>query len=853
MAIGDLFKPKHKHSKLEVRAAAVAAMGEDQVVLLAEVASADKSDELRKSAIAKINDPEVLATVADSQQDGVLREYATGLAVDMWVAEAIASEDLAVAKASFNRAAKLGGDKALAAIAGQARIAEVREQALARLDDDRGLAQVVRMAGRAEEWQDALRRILDPAVLRGIAVDEKRKEVAMAAVDAITDMAVLDEVATKAKIKAVRTRAKRSRAALEKKQTPESSVSNFDKRARAERNQLTREIETFAGGDEWIESRVTVDGFVEEWEELGDGDDEKLSARFHKALARYNKNFDIYGAVAATKAAAAAKAAAAKEKASVVEAAPVVEIKDAPAPADEAVESQAAAVPVEAPAPVNEQSEEAAASEADRRLENQDDLERLCETLEELLESQKLKGFDRVLKLADKARRKIGPLPPAGAESLRARYDESRQKAIIHLGDLREADEWKRWANIPKMEALVARAKALLEAEVHDKLGSALKTLQKEWRELGPAPRDRAEALWKIFKATCDEVYERVKLERERANSERKENLVKKQALCDRAEELSSSTDWEATSILFKEMQAEWGTIGPVPRRQSDALWKGFRSACDTFFEARAPHLEERFAEQDENLEAKQSLLGQLQGLAAVDATSPEEVEAQIEEVRRLQSEWRGIGRVARKDFEELNRAFSNACDEIYSRREIFKEAEKEAEAAMLADLEIKIEDCADAGWDMEGSEVAAKVIEVQTIYRGIESTVAGYEILGDKVSDLIRHQVEADPTAYTNTVLDPERSAAAREALVEKAQELAPEEVEDGEATPEDIANRLRDALADNAFGGVLSKTGGRATSEVIRELRAAWCEIGPVPGRRGLVLGEAFERACQRALAAE
>ena len=47
----------------------------------------------------------------------------------------------------------------------------------------------------------------------------------------------------------------------------------------------------------------------------------------------------------------------------------------------------------------------------------------------------------------------------------------------------------------------------------------------------------------------------------------------------------------------FKELQAEWKTIGPVQRRKADALWNRFRAACDAFFAARAPHLEDALSE----------------------------------------------------------------------------------------------------------------------------------------------------------------------------------------------------------------------------------------------------------------
>lgn len=865
MALADLFRPKHKHSNSNVRAAAVAAMDMDNLDLLVEVAERDGDSAIRKSAIAKIADPEILAKVAESQDDSKLREYAMGRALKSWLADAIGSEDIAVAKASFNHAAAHGGDKAIAEIAGLAKSAEVRAQALSRLEDERSLMHVVRKSSHPDEWKVALSRIHDPQLLRGIAIDEKRKEVATAALDRIEDVDLLEDIVHKAKNKSVRTKAKRTKAELAKKKAPVSTIPDEEKRARAERSQIAREIEDFVGGDEWIASRVAVDEAAARWEELGEGSDTKLIHRFAKALTRYNKNHSIYGAAAVE---AARKARAAEEEAECADEKPepVAQTASVPTPPPlEPADSEAASIA----AATSSESETEKSSDAvvvakgnsgdadaeDKRLDNQDDLERLCEELEELQNSKQMKGFDRVLKDSDRARRKIGSLPKAVEESLRERYEEARKKAVIRLGELRKADDWKRWAAVPKMEALVLRANALLsdEPEVKNR-GEALKALQREWRELGAAPREKGEELWKVFKIICDEVYEKVKGERDSRSEEQRANLVLKEALVVRAEELQNSTEWQETSEIFKELQSEWKAIGAVPRRKSDGLWKRFRAACDAFFEARAPHLEEKFSEEADNLEAKTQLIKDVETLAAKECTTPETLEEHLGAVRELQGRWREIGKVAHREFAALNDAYKEACDKVYAKRSILEDAKREAQAAVVADLEEKISECSDAGWDSDASEVAANVVSVVHTYRELDAAMPGYEELGNKVASLVRAQLESEPAAYKGTVLDPERSAAARESVIAKAESMAPDEPEENEGkTPEEIADKLRAALADRALGGVLSRTGGRPASEIVAELKAEWSEIGLVPGAAGAALAERFEAVCARILGAE
>ncbi|MBL4633942.1 MAG: DUF349 domain-containing protein [Kofleriaceae bacterium] len=870
MAIGDFFRPKYKHSKSEVRAAAVAAMDTDDIDLLIEIASKDTDLAIRRTAIDKISDPETLAGLADSQDDSKLRDYANSLALDIWVGKAVNADDEIVAEENFLLAAKHGGELVVARIAGESKHSSVRRLALSKIDDDKALAQVVRKAQRMEEWQLALERIGDETILRSIAIDETRKQVAFAALERITDGDLLDEIASKAKAKPVRAKAKRAKAVIVKAKPLQSKISDSEKQDRAERSQLVRTIESFVGGDEWVDSRGVVDEAVARWEELGQGDKAKLIARFDKALSRYNKNHEQYGRAAEEAVRRAAEEALREERKAVekAEAAVLAAQAEAAGETSEAGSDESSDLPADNDGNTSDSSGDTSDSsgeaaivakptpgddrDSERRLDNQDDMERLCEGLEELLEIKDIRNVDRTLKEIDRGRRKVGTLPKNVEETLRTRYDEARKKAVIYLGDLREADDWKRWTTVPKMEELVKIAKELLAAEEIPNTGEILKKLQRAWRELGPAPREKADELWKDFKATCDEVYERVKVQRDARDIEQTANLEKKEALCVRAEELQSSEDWAATGELFKELQTEWKTIGPVPRRKSDGQWKRFRAACDAFFEARAPHLEERFAEEADNLEAKEALVKEVETLAATEV-GLEEIEGQIQQVRDMQRRWRDIGKVAHKEFTAVGDAYKKACDEVYGKREAITEAAREAARVIVTELEKRIVECSDAGWDSDAEDIAKQVLEIRSSYKEMDSQSEGYEALGVKVDTLIRAQLESEPAAYAGSELDPKRSAEARAKLIEQAEELLPP-VEDSDAqSAEEMAESLRAALADRALGGIMSKTGGRSIPEMVAALRADWAEIPPVPGAPGTAAEQRFATLCDTLLAAE
>ena len=110
------------------------------------------------------------------------------------------------------------------------------------------------------------------------------------------------------------------------------------------------------------------------------------------------------------------------------------------------------------------------------------------------------------------------------------------------------------------MEALKAEADLEVAAR-------RMRELQARWKQVALAPRAQGEAMWRRFKTAQDEVFSRTSAHFAAQNEERAANLARKQALCERAEALSTSTDWVRTAIEIQALQAEWKTIGPVTPR----------------------------------------------------------------------------------------------------------------------------------------------------------------------------------------------------------------------------------------------------------------------------------------------
>ena len=110
-------------------------------------------------------------------------------------------------------------------------------------------------------------------------------------------------------------------------------------------------------------------------------------------------------------------------------------------------------------------------------------------------------------------------------------------------------------------------------------------------------------------------------------------NLEKKKELCDKVEALKDSTDWKATAEQLTKLQKEWKTIGPVSKKNSDAIWKRFISACDYFFEQKNKATSSQRSVEVENLEKKRVIIDKLGAIdESIDA---QEAEKQMRELMK--------------------------------------------------------------------------------------------------------------------------------------------------------------------------------------------------------------------------
>ena len=871
MGIADLFRPKYRHSNVSVRAEAVRALTPDDAAILVQVARTDRDAGVRRLAIERIDEAEVLAELASADHEPSVRDFAGERAAKLW-SSAACGDDADEAGTALAGIVKLGEQHTLAEIAAHAKVAAVRKRAFGELRDARALSDLAKSDAPQDIRLAAVARIDDADVLRALAIDTTSKEIGLAAVDKIDDPERLEQVAQKAKNKAVRQRARKVvQEIAEAEAAKRPGVPDDVKRKRAEQAQLVREVQGLADSFEFEAVAPKILAAEQAWRELGGDGDE----RFTKAVERFWKRKQVHDEQARSgdelravqraaeaqrereKAAAAAAATAAQESASAPAAWPSRDdLATKPEPALEDPRRAEREAEKQRRADEQAERERRAKEDAERGAAIAASLRALCEDMERLASDKDTRAIDRLLQQAGRAFEQIAKVPAAERDAIADRYTAARGKLVVRGKELREGEEWERFQNVPKAEALIETAKQLLAAPATPDLGNRLRAMQALWKEVGPMPQRRSKELWDSFKALCDQIYDHVKVQRAADNEKFADVAKVKEALIAEAETLadafeaahaasavdpSTQAASAATADKLKALQAQWKTSGHLPRKQGDELWKRFRAACDRFFARRQPLLDERRAEEGKNLAAKQQLIARAQQVATAAPGDGGWGKA-IGEIKDLQRQWSEVGFVPRRDADAVYRAFRAACDALFAKRDQARDAEADAHRAER-----------DAAAEELSVVQEAPVGEADIVARALAARDKARELGGLEleVASMLRHVVATHSAAVANTELDPARVRAARDKLIARAVELLPKTPATASATasPTDLAAQLKGAMRANAFGDL--RFSGRDPIEVVDELRVRWQELAVlVDNDEDRAQAARFKETCERVL---
>lgn len=293
---------------------------------------------------------------------------------------------------------------------------------------------------------------------------------------------------------------------------------------------------------------------------------------------------------------------------------------------------------------------------------------RLCEEAERLASEDDVVAAFRQLQNLHQEYRETGPVAKELREDLWTRFKnastEINKRHQAHFETLKAAEQ----NNLEQKTAICEIVEGVDFAELTtfakwDEKTQEVLALQAKWKTIGFAPQKMNVKVFERFRQACDGFFNKKAEFFKQLRDTMNDNLERKKSLCEQAEALKDSTDWKATSDKLTKLQKEWKTVGAVPHKQSDAIWKRFIAACDYFFEQKGKVTSSQRSVEKENLAKKQDVIARLVAL-----NTDEVAEDAAKQVRALMQEWNSIGHVPFKEKDNIYKEYRVAVDALYDK-----------------------------------------------------------------------------------------------------------------------------------------------------------------------------------------
>jgi hypothetical protein len=295
----------------------------------------------------------------------------------------------------------------------------------------------------------------------------------------------------------------------------------------------------------------------------------------------------------------------------------------------------------------------------------------LCEKTEELLlETSVIKTFKKLQKYHEEWK-EIGPVPIDKKDEIWERFKNTTDKINERRREHYSKVEEEQQKNLETKTALCEQAEEIITLDnktVKDWQTNTNKVneLLKIWKSIGSVPQKINTEIWNRFKSSLDTFFANKKEFFDKLKDQQVHNYNLKVELCVQAEALKTSTDWKKTSNDLIRLQNEWKSLGPVPKKYSDKIWKRFRAACDEFFNAKSFHFSNLQSSEAENLNKKIDLIKRIK-----ESTFGADKNENLNILKNFQREWTEIGHIPIKEKDKLQHEFRTIINECLDKLKI--------------------------------------------------------------------------------------------------------------------------------------------------------------------------------------
>ncbi|AEH00064.1 DUF349 domain-containing protein [Lacinutrix sp. 5H-3-7-4] len=246
-------------------------------------------------------------------------------------------------------------------------------------------------------------------------------------------------------------------------------------------------------------------------------------------------------------------------------------------------------------------------------------------------------------------------------------FNVERFYDLLHLDrDLRDKDFEH---NLEKKTKIIERAEELVNEENTNRAFRELQALHKLWKEdLGPVAKEHREVIWERFKQATKAINAKRQDYFKHLDELYEKNLELKQGIIAIIKEKTQNTQdnhksWQNKIKEIETLREEFFKAGKVPIKVNEATWAQFKEAVRAFNHKKNAFYKNLKKDQYVNLEKKQALVK-----IAEDNKDSDDFEKTTALMKKIQSDWKRIGHVPRKDSDKIWKQFRAACNHYFDR-----------------------------------------------------------------------------------------------------------------------------------------------------------------------------------------
>ena len=211
--------------------------------------------------------------------------------------------------------------------------------------------------------------------------------------------------------------------------------------------------------------------------------------------------------------------------------------------------------------------------------------------------------------------------------------------------------------------ALVQEAESLADSTAWKATSERFAAIVEEWKTLPRSDRSLEQDLWKKLSSARAAFDKRRRAHFAELDVQRKDAITKKRDLIAQAETLAQSTDWGATTRSLKKLMEDWKRAPRASRSDEDKLWKKFKAAQDSFYDAMKAADAAKDAQLAPNVEVKEALVVKAEALVPLPKDA--DLTSIKRQLRSIQEQWDKAGDLPRSDRARLEGRLKKVEDTV--------------------------------------------------------------------------------------------------------------------------------------------------------------------------------------------